>query len=64
MNVKAYLGDAVFAHFDGYEITLTTENGICATNEIVLEPEVIAEFERFIARIRADAKDLTAEVKT
>lgn len=37
---KAYLGDGVYADFDGYAVVLTTENGISVTNTIVLEPEV------------------------
>lgn len=40
---KQYLGDAVYAEFDDQtlNVTLTTENGIEATNTIVLEPEVL-----------------------
>lgn len=38
--MKTYLGDGVYADFDGYGIVLTTENGISVTNTIVLEPEV------------------------
>jgi hypothetical protein len=32
---------------------LTTENGYATTNTIVLEPEVIAALQRFVARERA-----------
>lgn len=38
---KTYLGDSVYAEFDGYAITLTTENGHGPSNTIVLEPEVL-----------------------
>jgi hypothetical protein len=38
---KVYLGDGVYAEYDGYNVILTTENGISITNRIVLEPEVI-----------------------
>lgn len=46
---KEYLGDGVYAEipYPG-TIILTTEDGISATNEIVLEPEVISAFETFI----------------
>ena len=44
--MKTYLGDSVYADFDGYSIVLTTENGIRVTNTIVLEPEV---FEALVA---------------
>ena len=46
---KAYLGDAVYATFDGFSVTLTTD-GICHANVIVLEPSVIAALEDFIER--------------
>jgi len=40
---KTYLGDGVYAEWDGLGLTLTTENGIATTNRIVLEPaELIA----------------------
>jgi hypothetical protein len=34
---KVYLGDGVYADFDGYAITLTTENGVEVTNTIELD---------------------------
>jgi hypothetical protein len=37
---RQYLGDAVYASFDGYHIVLTTENGISETNRICLDPAV------------------------
>lgn len=39
--MKTYLGDAVYFDFDGYHVVLTTEDGIQATNRILLEPQVI-----------------------
>lgn len=50
---KLYLGDGVYAEFDGYAIVLTTENGIATTNRIVLEPEVFRLFERWVTTLRA-----------
>jgi len=38
---KYYLGDGVYAEFDGYHIVLTTENGDSITNTIYLDPEVV-----------------------
>ena len=40
MTQKRYLGDAVYAAFDGYHIVLTTEDGIEITNTICLELQV------------------------
>ena len=40
---KTYLGDSVYADFDGYAVVLTTENGYPddPRNRIVLEPAVL-----------------------
>lgn len=47
--MKTYLGDAVYADFDQFgDLILTTEDGIRATNRIVLEPTVLAELKRFL----------------
>jgi hypothetical protein len=41
MKAKVYIGDAVYAEIDEHGIlVLTTEDGIRATNTIVLEPDV------------------------
>lgn len=50
---KTYLGDGVYADFDGYGIVLTTENGISVTNTIVLEPEVYFALERYVALLKS-----------
>ena len=46
---KQYLGDSVYAEFDGYHIVLTTENGLPAdpSNTIALEPTVYAALIRY-----------------
>jgi hypothetical protein len=42
---RAYLGDGVYIDIDPWGCyVLTTEDGIRATNRIVLEPEVVAAF--------------------
>lgn len=40
---KIYLGDSVYAEYDGYGICLTTENGLPGdpSNEIFLDPGVL-----------------------
>jgi hypothetical protein len=52
MGEKQYLGDGVYVDFDGFALTLTTENGIVATNTIVLEPEVFEALSRYVERLR------------
>ncbi len=49
-NEKAYLGDSVYAQFDGSGLILTTENGLeCDPgNEIYLEPEVCIALIKYI----------------
>jgi hypothetical protein len=49
---KIYLGDAVYAEFDGFGITLTTEDGIRVTNEIFLEPAVTQSLFDFVKAIK------------
>lgn len=53
---KDYIGDSVYADFDGYAITLTTENGFSPSNAIVLEPEVLAALNQYAVRVREMAQ--------
>ncbi|MGA3064155.1 MAG: hypothetical protein ABSD90_13175 [Methylocystis sp.] len=46
-TAKTYLGDGVYATFDGYQAVLTAENGVETTNRIYLEPETIGALIRF-----------------
>jgi hypothetical protein len=48
MIKKTYLGDSVYASFDGWHVVLTTENDDRGpSNTIALEPEVLTALERF-----------------
>ena len=49
MKYKQYLGDAVYANFDGYYIILTTEDGIRTTNTIYLEPQALKALNSYTA---------------
>lgn len=46
---KQYIGDSVYADFDGERVILTTENGYHddPRNRIVLEPEVWSSLDRW-----------------
>jgi hypothetical protein len=48
---KEYLGDSVYVENIGYAIRLTTENGLPTdpSNEIFVEPEVVAALIHFAA---------------
>ena len=57
MSKKTYLGDAVYAAFDRFgALVLTTEDGIAITNQIILEPEVIASLLDYLQRAREATK--------
>lgn len=45
--MKEYLGDSVYVSYDGYGLTLTTENGYGPSNTIFLEPEVYGALVEF-----------------
>ena len=57
--MKAYLGDSVYVEFDGYDFVLTTENGLGASNRIVLEPVVyrnLVQFKENLEKIGEETK--------
>jgi hypothetical protein len=49
---KTYLGDAVYVGFDGYHVWLYSDNGLHITNEIALEPPVLANFHHWETELR------------
>jgi hypothetical protein len=53
MHSKVYIGDGVYADYDGFAIILTTENGISISNTIVLEPEVYNSLLLYVGRVTA-----------
>lgn len=46
---RTYLGDGLYADFDGFQIALSAENGICATDTVYLDPSTLASFDRWRA---------------
>ncbi len=56
---KGYIGDSVYIEFDGYYITLTTNNGYPddPRNRIALEPDVIAKLKAYIKQVEAYRAD-------
>lgn len=51
MNYRKYLGDGLYADFDGYQIVLAANNGITDTNVVYLEPEVLNKFFAYVELI-------------
>jgi hypothetical protein len=54
-----YLGDSVYAQFDGYNVVLTTRNGGDPSNIIVLEPVVYAALVEYVAGLQEASKEPT-----
>jgi len=50
---KTYIGDSVYASFDGYHVILTTENGLATdpSNRIALEPDVLVALNIFAKKV-------------
>lgn len=55
---KQYIGDSVYAQFDGYHIVLTTENGLPTdpSNTIALEPAVVHALAEYMREVNAALK--------
>ena len=55
---KEYLGDSVYAEFDGYHVILTTENGLPndPSNRIAMEDQVIHALNNYVQAIREERK--------
>ena len=54
---KCYLGDGLFADFDGWQIRLYTDrNGI--THEVFLDFETGRAFESYVAKLRKEGNVL------
>jgi hypothetical protein len=55
--LKQYIGDGVYADFDGWHIKLTTENGIEVLQTIFLEPEVFHALVQYKDRLGQQLKE-------
>ena len=55
---KVYLGDSVYAAYDGVVLELTTENGCedSPSNTIVMEPEVIQALVNLLDKVNQGEK--------
>jgi hypothetical protein len=59
LNKKIYIGDSVYAEWNGHFIILTTENGLPydPTNKIMLDGDVITALEIFVQSVRQHIRD-------
>jgi hypothetical protein len=51
-NNEVYIGDGVYASYDGYQFLLRTKRAH-GWDEIYLEPNVLDAFERYVKGVRA-----------
>ncbi len=58
---KIYLGDSVYAEFDGFNIILTTENGLRTTNKIYIDGEVFENLILYRSSLFKDSKEKERE---
>ena len=49
---QQYIGDGVYASFDGYQIILETRNGYQTTNRIALDNKVLTELDRYAKYVK------------
>lgn len=45
---KQYIGDSVYADYDGYHVILTTNNGMGDTNTIYLDESTYHNLRRYV----------------
>ncbi len=61
MEDDFYLGDGLYAAFDGWQIELYAYDGICKTNQVYLEPAVLTAFLRYVEQMKSQSKDAESE---
>ncbi len=56
MTERTYLGDGLYAEFDGYQIKLAASNGIADHDTVYLEPGVLKAFLNYIENLKEESK--------
>lgn len=51
MTSKQYIGDGVYVEYDGFNLILTTEDGISSTSMIYLAPAVYDALTTYVSKI-------------
>ena len=52
---QVYLGDGVYARFDGYQIWLSTQRSDSRTDSVALDPAVYAKLVEYVAKLKESA---------
>lgn len=58
MGKRVYLGDGLYADFDGYQIALNANNGIYDYATVYLDPGVLKEFLVYIEMLNESEEPL------
>jgi hypothetical protein len=56
MNNDTYLGDSLYASFDGYYIRLYASDGRSTTDEVYLHGNVLVAFLRFAEQVKEESR--------
>ncbi len=56
MENSTYLGDGLYADFDGWQIELYAWNGESKTNQVFLEPAVLAAFLLWLEELKRQGR--------
>lgn len=56
MLEPVYLGDGLYAQYDGYQIELYASDGIRKTNQVYLEPGVLSKFFDYVSELKKLSK--------
>lgn len=51
-NYKTYIGDGVYAEYDGWHVSVYTSDGIIESPRVHLDPNVLDALIRFRERVR------------
>lgn len=55
MDKDTYLGDGLYASFDGFQIRLYATDGVSVSNEVFMEPSVYDALLRFVDGLKEKA---------
>jgi hypothetical protein len=55
---KTYLGDGLYAEYDGYQIELYASNGVTKTNIVYLDSHVLHAFLNWIEALKENKDEM------
>lgn len=56
MSTDTYLGDGLYASFDGYQIKLYASNGMETTDTVYLDGDVLVRFLQYVEAVKEEAR--------